>query len=266
MSYRTVMAVDLQGYGSTPQNVQNVLQENLVRCLREAAANAGLDDKAWKDQGCGDGKLMVLPPGIAVEVLVGRFVRELNFGLRARNRVASAAARTRMRLAIHHGPVAEAANGYSGSAPVVVTRLCDAGPLRDALDAAGVDLGVIVSAFVFRGSIEAGMTSLDPAHLRRVRLHGLGDDSDAWLWLPGGPDPHTLDIADGLTPGGDDPGDDPPPAPGPPENPPPENPPPGGPPPEGPPSGDGGPRGTPINVTENMIIFRDQNNFYGGRP
>ncbi|MFI0370807.1 hypothetical protein ACH35V_23300 [Actinomadura sp. 1N219] len=256
MSYRTVMAADLQGYGSAPQNVQHVLQENLVGCLRDAAANAGLDAARWEDQGSGDGKLMVLPQGVAVEVLADRFVRELNAALRARNRVASAAARTRMRLAIHHGPVAEAANGYSGSAPVVVTRLCNGSPLRDALDAAGADLGVIVSAFVFRGSIEAGMTSLDPADLRRVHLRGLGDDSDAWLWLPGGPDPHTLRFADGLTAGREAPDEDPPP----------QDPAPQDPAPEDPPPGDGAFRGAAIHAPGATFIGRDQKNYYGGRP
>ncbi|XRQ12197.1 hypothetical protein ACN3XK_15265 [Actinomadura welshii] len=194
MSYRTVMAVDLQGYGSAKQNVQGLLQENLVGCLREAAGNAGLDSGRWADQSSGDGKLMVLPHDVSAEVLVGRFVRELNAALRGRNRVASREARARLRLAIHHGPASEGPNGYTGTAPVVVTRLCNADPLRTALDAAGTDLGVIVSAFVFRGSIESGMTSLDPQDLRRVRLPSLGHDGDAWIWFPGGPDPHTLDL------------------------------------------------------------------------
>ncbi|TDC82166.1 hypothetical protein [Actinomadura sp. 7K507] len=245
MSYRTVMSVDLQGYGSASQNVQRVLQENLVECLREAAVNAGLDSGLWADQGSGDGKLMVLPFGVSVEVLVGRFVRELNAELRGRNRVSSREARTRMRLAIHHGPAAEASNGYSGSAPVVVTRLCGAEPLRKALEEAGTDLGVIVSAFVFRGSIEAGMTSLDAETLRRVRLPDLGNDADAWIWLPGGPDPHTLDSAEEPV--------DPPSPSGPPEEP-----------AETPPWD--GFRGTTIYAPRGTVIGRDQNNHYWGRP
>ncbi|GAA4232706.1 hypothetical protein GCM10022254_33320 [Actinomadura meridiana] len=261
MSYRTVMAVDLQGYGSTPQNVQHVLQANLVDCLREAATNARLDADRWEDQGSGDGKLMVLPHGVAVEALAGRFVRDLNGALRARNRLASVEARTRMRLAIHHGPVAEAPNGYTGSAPVVVTRLVNADPLRRALHAAGTDLAVIVSAFVFRGSIEAGMTSLDPTELRHVHVPGLGADSDAWFWLPNGPDPRTLDLGDdpsadteaGGDAGGDAAGDD-------------------GPAPEPPPSSGGnggayGANGVHINAPGGTVILRDQNNthYYGDR-
>ncbi|MFE9105203.1 hypothetical protein [Actinomadura geliboluensis] len=199
MSYRTVMAADLQGYGAAPQNVQELLQRTLVDSLREAAGNCGLDAARWQEQGSGDGLLMVLPHGVPAEVLVGRFVRELNGELRARNRLAADRARARMRLAIHHGPTAEVANGFSGTAPVAVTRLCDADPLRAALDRADADLAVIVSEFVFRGSIEAGMTSLEPGDLRRVRVARLdGDrDGDGWFWLPGGPDPHTLDLPDG---------------------------------------------------------------------
>ncbi|QKW38288.1 hypothetical protein HUT06_33340 [Actinomadura sp. NAK00032] len=198
MSYRMVMAADLQGYGAAPQNVQELLQRNLVESLREAAGHSGLDAAAWKEQGSGDGLLMVLPHEVSAEVLAGRFVRELNGELRARNRLAADRARTRMRLAIHHGPATEVANGFSGTAPVAVTRLCNCDPLRAALDRADADLGVIVSELVFRESVEAGMTSLEPAELRRVRVARLnGDrDGDGWLWLPGGPDPHTLDLPD----------------------------------------------------------------------
>ncbi|MGP4024039.1 hypothetical protein [Actinomadura sp. 3N407] len=247
MSYRTVMAVDLQGYGSTPQNVQKVLQANLVECLRSAAGNAGLNSGHWSGQSSGDGKLMVLPHGVSAEVLVGRFVRELNAEVRAGNRVASREARARMRLAIHHGPAAEASNGYSGSAPVVVTRLCNAEPLRRALDEAGTGLGVIVSAFVFRGSIESGMTSLDPEALRRVRLPDLGDDGDAWIWFPGGPDPHTLDL-----------GEEPPDAP--PSEPPSRSPEEA---PEAPPYGAF--RGATVYAPRGTVIGRDVHNHYGER-
>ncbi|TDC67147.1 hypothetical protein E1200_15495, partial [Actinomadura sp. GC306] len=194
MSYRTVMAVALQGYEAAPQNVQAVLQETLVECLRAAARNADLDAEHWDGQSSGSGRLVVLPPGVSAEVLVGRFVRELNAELRGRNRLLSRDARTRMRLAIHHGPAAAGANGHTGTGPVVVARLCDADPLRGALDEAGTDLAVIVSAFVFRGSIESGMTSLDAGDLRRVRVPELGEDGDAWFWLPGGPDPNALDL------------------------------------------------------------------------
>ncbi|TYK52524.1 hypothetical protein [Actinomadura decatromicini] len=244
MSYRTVMAADLKGYESAPQNAQGLLQRNLAGCLRDAAGRAGLDPERWGEAGRGDGMLMVLPPDVAVEGLAGRFVRELNAELRARNRLVSAAARVRMLLAIHHGPVAEAAIGYTGTAPVVVKRLCEADSLRDALDAAGADLGVIVSAFVYRSSVEAGMTSLDPADLRHVRLPGLGDDGDGWIWFPGGPDPHTVDFPDGLADG---------PAPEPE--------------PQAPPGGPSRPDSPFQDYSRgNTYIGRDQNNYYGGRP
>lgn len=207
MSYRTVMAADLQGYGSAPQNVQELLQRNLVESLREAAAHSGLDTARWTGRGGVGGLLMILPHEVSAEVLVGRFVRELNGELRGRNRLAVDRARTRLRLAIHHGPSAEAGGGFSGSAPVAVARLCGAGPLREALDRAGTDLGVIVSEFVFRGSIAAGMTSLEPRDLLRIRIQRLdGDrDGDGWLWLPGGPDPHSLGLREGAAAEGDDP-------------------------------------------------------------
>ncbi|MFC4048528.1 hypothetical protein ACFOY4_02430 [Actinomadura syzygii] len=246
MSYRTVMAADLKGYGSAPQNAQDVLQQNLAGCLRDAAGRAGLDPQRWGEAGRGDGMLMVLPPDVAVESLAGRFVRELNAALRARNRLVSAAARVRMLLAIHHGPVAEAAIGYSGTAPVVVTRLCGADSLRDALDAAGADLGVVMSAFVYRSSVEAGMTSLDPADLRHVRLPDLGADGDGWIWFPGGPDPHTVDFPDGLAGGTEREQKQEP---------------------KSPPRRPSRPDSPSVDFSRgNTYIGRDQNNYYGGRP
>ncbi len=154
MSYRTVMAADLQGYGSAPQNVQELLQRNLVESLREAAAQSGLDAAHWTSRGAVGGLLTILPFEVSAEVLVGRFVRELNGELRGRNRLAADRARTRLRLAIHHGPPPRPPRLQrvrAGGGGAAVRRR----PLREALDRAGTDLGVIVSEFVWGRSRRA---------------------------------------------------------------------------------------------------------------
>jgi hypothetical protein len=198
MSYRLLMAVDVQDYRSRSGAVQRKVQADLRKIVTAAAEHAGVRPDLWSWQAGGDGAFIVLSREVSPETLVDRFVRDLNAELRQHNRTASEAARLRVRVAVHHGPAKAADNGYSGAGPVIVMGLCNGGPLRAALAAAGADLGVIVSEVVFRGTVEAQETSLEPGDLRRVRLPELRRDQDAWIWLPGYPDLPALPFADGI--------------------------------------------------------------------
>jgi hypothetical protein len=232
MSYSPLMAVDLQGYSAVEAAFQDKVQAGLRDTLRLAAERAGLEWDPTGHQPRGDGVLAVLAPGTSMELLVDRFIRELKAAVREHNRLCADDARLRMRVALHHGPAQSAALGYSGDGPVTVTRLCDSGPLRAALQESGLELGAIVSETVFRGTVKAGRTSLDPADLRQVRLPEL--DENAWFWIPGYPGLHGLKLDDSVS------------RPRPTEGPPPDH---------------GGGLGTTINA--GTYINRDQNNFNG---
>ncbi len=84
------------------------------------------------------------------------------------------------------------------------------------------------------------MTSLEPRDLLRVRIPRLDGDrgGDGWLWLPGGPDPHTLGLTEETPVERDDPPS--PPRPG---------------------------SGHVETVNARTYIRGDQHNhYYGGRP
>jgi hypothetical protein len=198
MSFHPLIAVNLQGYGRASGQVQQAAQEGLAKTLELAAERAGIDPEHWEWQAGGGEVLAMLPPGTSMPLLVDRFARELNGALNDRNRLYRPEALLRLRVAVHHGPAERAALGFTGEGPVTVTGLCNGQPLRAALDVTGGRLGLIVSETVFRGTIAAGKTSLEPADLRQVRLPELGREANAWLWLPGFPSIAGLDFADGM--------------------------------------------------------------------
>ncbi|WP_067831960.1 hypothetical protein [Actinomadura kijaniata] len=170
--HRVLLAVDIQGYGQRDTRQQLETQRQLNRLLDEAAATAGLDRALWRKQVGGDGELSVLP-GETDPASVGDLVLALEAGLETLNR--SRPLRLRLRLALHHGPLAEGPFGPSGDAPVVVQRLLDAGPLRRLLaDDPGRDLAVVVSDSLYADVIRTGFSALPPNGFQPIRITAKG--------------------------------------------------------------------------------------------
>jgi hypothetical protein len=90
-----------------------------------------------------------------------------------------------LRLAVHFGTATPGPNGYAHAGPVVVSRLCDSDQLRSALMTSGADLAVIFSRQIYTDTVQSGLTILEPAELRRVRVTKKEFDEDAWIWVPG---------------------------------------------------------------------------------
>jgi hypothetical protein len=91
--------------------------------------------------------------------------------------------RLRLRMAVHHGSAAPAAMGYSGQGVVVVSRLLDSAPLRQALD--GADLAVMLSAAVYDDVVLNGHTSLRPEQCTPVLVMVKELQTKAYLLVPG---------------------------------------------------------------------------------
>ena len=102
--------------------------------------------------------------------VVERFPRELRGALFRLNRDRKDEARLRLRLAVHFGVAKPGPNGYQGPGPVVLSRLCDSGPLKRVLMESGADLAVVFSRQIYADTIASGLTLLDPAELCRVRV------------------------------------------------------------------------------------------------
>lgn len=190
---RLLLSVDARGYGAGTDRRHGIMQDTLLTVLDDAAERAGLVRANWQRQPGGDGELAVLPRGEREPRVADDFVRHLVAALRRNNRDATPERRLRLRLALHFGPAIPAANGFRGSGPVVVSRLCGCRPLRAALVASGADLAVVLSKQVFSDTIVQEHTSLDVTDFRRVRVRDKEYDEDAWILVPGH-DVHALEL------------------------------------------------------------------------
>lgn len=181
-----LVAVDATGYGSGRDQEHFTLQSGLVAVLNDAAAAADLGRGAWLKQGMGDGELAILPLDEPEPVVVDGYVRHLDSALMAHNKAAPANAKIRLRMAIHFGAAMEADNGFAGQGVVVVSRLVDSPPLRNALAAVpDANLAVILSRQVFDDVVRQGHVSFAATDFARVRVRMKEYEDDAWVKVIG---------------------------------------------------------------------------------
>ncbi|QFZ23688.1 hypothetical protein [Saccharothrix syringae] len=186
-----LVCCDLRSYGSADDRLQRELQELLVRSLDRAGEAAGLDRAGWDRQPKGDEEWAVLPPGTPDQVVVDAYVRALAAELASVNAYRVPHARLRMRMAVHFGTTAQGANGYPGQDAVLVSRLLNGEPARQALEQTDADLVVVLSDLVYTSVVAAGFTTLRPEDFRRVPVRVKTFTGEGWLWIPGG-DAHAL--------------------------------------------------------------------------
>ncbi|MEU7827068.1 hypothetical protein [Catellatospora sp. NPDC049133] len=157
-----------------------------MEVLDGSAEAAGLRRTAWERQAGGDGELAVLPADEPENLLVDNFVRELDGRLADHNEDRLPEARLRLRLALHHGIVEPAANGFAGAGVVVVSRLVESAAIR-ATQAAVPEahLVVILSNRIFLDTVAQGHTVLRPANCRKVQVQVKEYAEAAWIYVPG---------------------------------------------------------------------------------
>ncbi|RAO45251.1 hypothetical protein GAR06_03442 [Micromonospora saelicesensis] len=185
-AFHTVALVDIEGFGDRPNPVQRQVRADLYEVVRAALSRAGLDPARIDQEDRGDGILMV-DPDVSVLEFAGRFVRELDDGLREKARTSSTIARIRLRLAVHHGMCEHDGEGWVGAAVNTTARLVDAPPLKAALAAADrANLGLIVSRQVFDEVIRHDYRSVDSSTFERVVIDAKELRGEtAWIQVPG---------------------------------------------------------------------------------
>ncbi|MFI0483331.1 hypothetical protein [Actinomadura sp. 9N215] len=193
LSYRLLLAVDIQGYSKRDTREQLLAQRDLSEALDRAAHGAGLDRGRWDKQVGGDGELATLPDGTDPAAVAGEFVIGLAEALRDLNREtgddhdddhddddrgehgAVGRRRLRVRLSLHHGTLTAGPFGPAGDAPIVVQRLLDAAPLRRLLvDDAARDLAYIVSDSLFEDVVRTGFCALPPEAFQAIKVTAKG--------------------------------------------------------------------------------------------
>lgn len=134
--FRMLLAVDIERYSARSAREQLQAQVDLRWALDRAAKTAGLDQDLWHQQVSGDGELAVLPETADVPQIVGKFSGGLESALAELNTQNRPSPCPRVRLAMHYGTLIlgpRASFGPAGDAPIVVSRLLDARPLRQFL-------------------------------------------------------------------------------------------------------------------------------------
>ena len=189
LTFRLLLAVDIQGYSRRTPRMQVAAQLDLRDAVERAATTAGLDYGAWSQQVAGDGVLAVLPDDADIVTVVGVLAPELERALAALERGGPPERRVRVRLALHHGALImgwPAVLGPAGHAPVIVSRLLDARPVRRYLDVhPGRNVAFIVSELIFHDVVDSGLCALSPTLFRQVRAVIKGVPYAGWLYDPG---------------------------------------------------------------------------------
>jgi hypothetical protein len=169
--YRLVVAVDIESYSKMNTLEQYEVQADLGDLLDQAATRAELDRETWDREVRGDGELSVLPADTDVAWVVARLTRELDRALSERKAHGARRPPLRLRLAMHYGTLTQGRFGPVGQAPIVVSRLLDAGVVRRALaESTERDLVLIVSAGLYHDVIETGFYGLDATRFSPVRV------------------------------------------------------------------------------------------------
>ncbi|SFE33907.1 hypothetical protein SAMN05216251_102540 [Actinacidiphila alni] len=182
----TALAADVGGYGRSDDRRQSEIHHDLPRLMSRAAVGAGLDRSQWHIQPKGDEELAVYPMDGSEPRLVDDFVRHLAWELREYNAARVPALRMRLRLAVDHGPVELAANGFAGGTVVAVSRLLGSEHLYEALRVhERADLAVLLSDHVYRSTVGSGHTTLTAADFREVDVRIKEYAAAAWLRVPG---------------------------------------------------------------------------------
>ncbi|MEZ0094081.1 hypothetical protein [Streptacidiphilus sp. EB129] len=185
---RLCVAYDIESYSRRDQFSQFDAQSRLTELLDSACAAAGLAVGDCRFQQQGDGGLALLPTGGSVDDprLIDAFVRSLITGLATVNRLRSAEARIRLRVAVHEGVVFTAAHGYVGGAVVDVFRMCDAAPTRSALiDNPRADLVLVAADGVYRDVLMHGHHTLPGDAFERHELRVKDYAGVGWIHVPG---------------------------------------------------------------------------------
>ncbi|TDD33388.1 hypothetical protein E1287_19565 [Actinomadura sp. KC06] len=188
-AHTTVIAVDIVGFGRRCRDTatQRRVRREMYGRLGEAFAAAGLPWRCCRCEDRGDGALIVAPAGVDPVHCLDRLAHRLAVILRGHNRFADDAARLRLRMAVHHGYVERDDYGVFSPATMHLFRLLEARSFKEALRAAGADLGVITSdtlytEAVLRGGGRAALSAYRPLRVSCKEIRR----AKAWLWLPSG--------------------------------------------------------------------------------
>ncbi|MEV0662627.1 tetratricopeptide repeat protein [Actinomadura luteofluorescens] len=147
--HRTILCLDVEGYGRRTNGDQLAVRAGLYRALRRALDESGVPAASCYCEDRGDGAMILIRPDVPKELLAGRFPARLAALLERHNGGAPPDARIRVRVAVHAGEIHHDDHGVAGTAINTAFRLLAADPLKDALRTSPGVLALITSGWFF---------------------------------------------------------------------------------------------------------------------
>ncbi|WP_461119845.1 nucleotidyl cyclase domain-containing protein [Saccharothrix stipae] len=183
--HRTVVVVDVSGFGQRLRRPQEEIRRGLYAALEAAFEDSGLNWSATHHEDRGDGVFVLVPADVPKSRVVGGLPHALLGELRRYNATRNEEARIRLRIAITAGEVQHDEHGVVGDEVTLAFRLLDAKPLRAALDRSTALFALIVSDRFYDDVVRPD-PALDPESFRRVHVDVKEVRGRAWLYVPNG--------------------------------------------------------------------------------
>lgn len=168
-----MIAVDIAGYTRPDRDDEFRLhmRNALYVLLRDACRGSGLPWDECQHADCGDGALVIIPPGIPALPLVDPFPERLRSLIRRHNRMSAEPARMQLRVAANIGPVHRDDHGIAGDDVTLLFRMLDAQPVRRALSESEAECVLVVSDYMYECLVRRHPSLIDPGSFRPLK-HG----------------------------------------------------------------------------------------------
>ncbi len=183
----TVFVCDISSFGNPARtdNIKRYVRAALYSKLRISFDAAKVPFINCYREDRGDGVLVAVPPGFAVEILLTTLSDHLRSEIRRHNEVSSTPAQMRLRVAVHTGAVHTDDFGLVGKVVDHTFRILEAEPFKNALARSSANLGLIVSQRVYEDVIRPGLGLVDPTDYRQIAVKVKETMTNAWINLPG---------------------------------------------------------------------------------
>lgn len=190
MPHKTIIVVDVANFTDPARTMlhQRVVREGLENVLREAFSEAGVELNACVMEDRGDGKLILMPPGVDNARLADQLPGRLVAWLRRHNAVYRPEAQVKLRVALHQGEVEQDGQGVLGAAVNLTFSIVDAPEAKTMLRSTPCVLAMIASDGFYQGVIFHDPAA-DPDAYRQISVPGNEYSVVAWLRIPDHPAP-----------------------------------------------------------------------------
>jgi NACHT domain len=182
--HRTIVAVDVEGFGDQRRSNRNQLaiRDGLYRAMCEAFRDAEIPwvDRDHEDRG--DGMFILVSSEVPKSLFVESLPSALVSALRRHNDAHPDLERIRLRLALHAGEVNYDEHGATAAAINLTFRLLESGPVKEALASYSGVLAVITSSWFFEEVVRHSAANAAAYHPVSVAVKETA--TTGWIYLP----------------------------------------------------------------------------------